>query len=74
MCDKAIDICPFVFDSVADQYTSHKMCDKVVSKESFMLKYCLNRYNTQKTCHKVVRFVPDWFVTNKMLQKLCYIL
>ena len=53
------------------------MCDKVVSKEPFILKYCLDRCNTQKVCDKAVddflptlKFVPDWFVKNKMLEKL----
>ena len=33
MCDKAIDRCPFVFDSVPDQYKTHKMWDKIVSED-----------------------------------------
>ena len=42
-----------------------------------MLKYCLDRYKTQEMCDKAVdeflpalKFVPDWFVTNKILEKL----
>ena len=42
-----------------------------------MLKYCLDRYKTQEMCDKAVdeflpalKFVPDWFITNKMLEKL----
>ena len=30
MCDKAVHKCPFLFDSVPNQYT-HKMCDRIVS-------------------------------------------
>ena len=59
-----------------DQYKTQEMCDKVVSKEPFMLKCCLDRYETQELCDKAVdaylpplKFVPDWFVTNKMLGK-----
>ena len=44
-----------------------------------MLKYCLDRYNTQEMCDKtvnaylpVLKFVPDWFVTNEMLETLDY--
>ena len=36
MLVKAVDTCPFVFDSVPDQYKSQEMCDKVVSKDPFM--------------------------------------
>ena len=38
MCDKAIHTCPFVSDSVPDQYMTLEMCDKVVCKEPFMLE------------------------------------
>ena len=53
------------------------MCNKVVSKETFMLKYCPDKYKTQKMWDKAVdsylitlKFVPDWSVTNKILEKL----
>ena len=39
MCDEAVDTCPFVFDSVPDQYKTQD-----VSQDSFLLKYCLDRY------------------------------
>ena len=42
-----------------------------------MLKYCHNRCKTQEIRNKAdhahlptVKSVPDWFVTNKMLEKL----
>ena len=42
-----------------------------------MLKYCVDRYKTQEICDKAVdvclpalKFVPNWFVTNKMLENL----
>ena len=45
-----------------------------------MLTYCLDRYKTQETCNKTdhafipaLKFVPDWFFTNRMLEKLNYI-
>ena len=40
---KTVDTCPFVFDSVPDQYLIQEMCNKVVSKEPFKPKQCLNR-------------------------------
>ena len=53
------------------------MCDKVVSKEPFMLKYSLDRCKTQQMHDKAIDsflptliFVPDWFITSKMLEKL----
>ena len=73
---KAVHPCTFEFDSVPDQYKTHEMCDKVVSEEPFMLKYCLDRYKTQEMHNKTVdacllalKFVPNWFVKNKMLKK-----
>ena len=53
------------------------MCDKVVSKDLFMVVYCSDRYETQRICDEAVddspaalKFIPDWFVTSKMLEKL----
>ena len=53
------------------------MVEKAVFNESFMLKYCVDRYKTQKMCGKVVddflsalKFVADWLVTRKMIEKL----
>ena len=53
------------------------MCDRVVSEDTFMLKYCLNRYNTQNMCDEAVndcllaiKFVLDWFITEKMIRNL----
>ena len=41
-----------------------------------MLKYCPNRYKSQTMCNEVVddclgalKFIPDWFVTSKVLEK-----
>ena len=46
-------------------------------EDPFILLYCVNRYKTSKRCDEAVedclsalKFVPDWFVTNKMLRKL----
>ena len=53
------------------------MCDKTVSDDFFMLKYFLDRYKTQKISDKAVdnflpalKFLPEWFLTSKMIKKL----
>ena len=53
------------------------MCGDVVSKECFMSKYCLGKYKAEEMCNKTVnaflsklKFVSDWFASNKMLEKL----
>ena len=53
------------------------MCDKVLSEDPFKSKYCYDRYKTQEICNKSIedflpasKFVLDWFVTSKMVQKL----
>ena len=42
-----------------------------------MLKYYLDRYKSQEMCNKAVdaflvtlKFVPDWFLASKMIEKL----
>ena len=54
MRDKAVDNCPFIFDSVPDQYITQEMCEKVVSKKSLILKYGSHKYKSQKMCDKAV--------------------
>ena len=54
LCDKAVDKYHFVFDSVPDQFKTHKMCDKIVSDDPFKLKYCNDRYKSHKMCDKAV--------------------
>ena len=75
MCDKAVDTCLFVFDSVPDWYITQELCNKVVSEDPCMLKYCHDKYKAQKMCHKAVdsyllgsKFVPDWFFRIKWLR------
>ena len=53
------------------------MCDRIVSDYPFSLRYDPNRYKAQQMCNKIVddslaalKFVSDWFVTNKMIKKL----
>ena len=51
-----------------------KYAIKFFQKKQFVLKYCLDRYKSQEICDKAVdaclpalKFVPDGFVTTKML-------
>ena len=53
------------------------MCDKDFSEDLFVLQYCHGRCKTQEMCDKAIddflpalKFVPDWFVTNKMIKKV----
>ena len=55
---------------------TQELCDKVCEKP-FKLKYCPDRYKNQKMCDNAVntyllalKFVPDWFATSKMIEKL----
>ena len=54
MCDKAVDKCPFVFDSVPDQYKTQEMCNKNLSEDPLKLKYCHDRYKTQEVVIKLL--------------------
>ena len=49
MCDKAVDKCPFVSDSVPNQYKTQEMCNKNLFEDPLKLKYCHDRY---KTCYE----------------------
>ena len=75
MCNKDVGRCLFVFDSVPNKYNTQEICDKIVSEDPFKLKYCHDRYKTQEMCIRAVddflqalKFVPEWFVTSKMIK------
>ena len=53
------------------------MYAKAFPRDPFMLKCSLKRYKTPEMCDKAfnyfqstLKFVPDWFVTNKMIKKV----
>ena len=48
MCNKAVDTCPFIFDSVPDQNITQELCDKVVLINICSDKHCFDKYMTQK--------------------------
>ena len=58
-------------------FKTQEMLDKILSDDPLKLKYCQAGYKTHKMCDEAVdnclaapKFVPDWFVTNKMMKKL----
>ena len=53
-CDKAVDTCPFIFDSVPDQFITQELREKVVSKKSLILKYGSDKYKSKKMSYKAV--------------------
>ena len=77
MCNKPVGTYPFSIQIVPKCYKTQEMCDKVIPIKAFMLKYCLNRFKMKKLCDNSVvsyllalKFVSDWFFTNKMIEKL----
>ena len=71
---KAVNTCYFVFDSIPDLYKGQEMFDRVVSEHPFLIVYCLDKYKTQRMCDEgslaALKFIPDWFVTGKMIKEL----
>ena len=54
-----------------------QLLDRVVSEDTFSIAYCPDKIETQRMCDETVdnclatsKFIPDWFVTSKMLVKL----
>ena len=67
----------FVFNSVPDRYKTQQLRDRVTSENPFMLKFCLDRYKTYEMCDEAVddclsaiKFIPGWFVADKMIRKV----
>ena len=66
MCDKAVNVCFFVFHSIPDRHETQETCDRVVSEDPFMIAYSSNKYKTQRMCDKVAddslavwKLIPD---------------
>ena len=74
MCYKAVNTCYFVFESIPDLYKAQEMFDRVLSEDPFLIAYCLDKYKTQRMCDEdslaALKFIPDWFVTGKMIKEL----
>ena len=52
------------------------MCEKVFSEDPFLILFSPDKYETQRKCDEAVddclaalKYIPDWFVTSKMLEK-----
>ena len=69
--------CFFVFQSILDQYKTQEICDIAVSLYPFSIEYCPDKNITKKICEAVndslaaYKLIFDWFVTSKMIEKLC---
>ena len=77
MCDKAVNRCFFVFDSIPNKYKIQDMCNSIICQDSLSIRYVPDQYKTQQTCDKAVddclaalKLAPNWFVTIKMIKKL----
>ena len=74
MYDKAVDKCPFGFDSFPDQCNTQEMCDKIASNDLFKLNIVMIDIRLKMYNKAVDDFLPaikfDWFVTSKMIKKL----
>ena len=50
-CEKEVNRCLIVFDSIPDWYKTREMC---VSKDCFLIVLCPDKYKTQKMCEEDV--------------------
>ena len=74
-CDKAVNRC-FLYLILFMIGVKLKKCDRVVSGGLFFIVYCPGRYKAQRMSDESVddilatlKFIPDWFVTSKILEK-----
>ena len=77
MCNKAVNRCFFIFDSIPNQYKTQEMCDMVVYEDPSLIVYCPDKCKTQRMCDEAVddslaalKLIPDLFVTSKVITSL----
>ena len=63
MCNKVVNRCFFVLDSIPDWYNTQEMCGKVISEDIFLIVYCPDDSLAQ------LILIPDCFVTSRMIKK-----
>ena len=54
VCDKPVNRCYFVFDSIPDWYKTQETYEKVVSENPFLIVYCPDKYKALRMCRKAV--------------------
>ena len=80
MGDKAVNKCFLAFFIFLIDIKLKK-CVTAISEDPFILAYCHDKYKTQRMwdeavddCLAALKFIPDWFVTSKMIKKLLPVL
>ena len=75
MWDKAVNKCFIAFTYINDWC---KICDRTIFEDTFMLLFYPDENKSQKIRDEAVdnnfleglKFIPDWFVTSKMIKTL----
>ena len=76
MCDKAVNTYPSTIKFGLECHKIQEICDKADNRCFLYFIYCPYTCKTKRMCDEAVddcltalKFIPDWFVTNKMLEK-----
>ena len=70
MCDKGVYRCFFPFDFIPDQYETQEICNIVICLYPFLINLKKMYDEAVDDYLAVFKFIPDWFVISKMLEKL----
>ena len=77
MCDEAFNKSFLAFIDILDRHKTQKMCNAFISEDLFSIYYVLDPYKIQQMCDDAVddclaalKFLPNWFVTSKMMKIL----
>ena len=44
MCDKAVNRCFFVFDSIPNQFETQEMCNNIIAEDPFSMRFVPDQY------------------------------
>ena len=63
ICEKAVNRCFFVFDSIPDQHRTQEICDTIVYEDPSLIIYCCpDKYKTKRMFDSVVSEDPSLIV------------
>ena len=57
MCDKAVNRCFFVTDSIPNQYKTQEMCDRIIYENPFSIRYFSDQYGLKKCVMRLLMIV-----------------
>ena len=69
MCNKAVEICPWLLEYIPDQYKTKGMCDTAMCINPASFYLVPDHFKTQDMCIEAVRIEPFHWCMSQIISK-----